>query len=194
MNPDPYKPPSSPSPSPLAALLASPDDARLLQRRARELARPPEPVAPQRLEPYVRFRLGRDEEYGVSHCVVDEVLMVDRVARVPCAPPAFSGIINRRGQMLPVLDLGRLFGLDPQAPPEEDRIGIVIATASGFTIGLRVNEPIDIDTYPPDSLGPPPPMLGKLQPTYVIGLLQGRITLLDMERIFSDLRFEEHEQ
>lgn len=185
MNPDPHKPP----PSPLAALLADPNSASLLERRARELARPPEPAAPQRLEPYVRFRLGRQEEYGVPHCLVDEVLVVERVARVPCAPPAFSGVINRRGQMLPVLALARLFGLaaEPASGETGAGTGIVVVSAAGLTLGLHVDEPIDIDTYPPDTLGPPPPTQCKLPSVYVIGLLQGRITLLDMERILSDL-------
>lgn len=190
MNPDPHEPP----PSPLAALLAEPDSARLLQRRARELARPPEPVAPQRIEPYVRFRLGRQEEYGVPHGMVDEVLVVERVARVPCAPPAFSGVINRRGQMLPVLALTRLFGLAAEAASGEAGIGIVVVSAAGLTIGLHVDEPIDIDTYPLDTLGPPPPAQCKLPSVYVIGLLKGRITLLDMERILSDLCLEERQE
>lgn len=193
MTPDPDKPPLSP----LAPLLADPASAKLLQRRARELARPPAPVAPQRLEPYVRFRLGREEEYGVPYCIVDEVLVVERVARVPCAPPAFSGVINRRGQMLPVLALARLFGIESGpvagtgAASGEAGIGIVVVSAAGLTLGLHVDEPIDIDTYPLDTLGPPPPTHGKLPPVYVTGLLKGRITLLDMERILSDLSLEE---
>ncbi len=196
MSPAPDKPPLSP----LAALLAAPESAKLLQRRARELAQPPEPVAPQRLEPYVRFWLGRQEEYGVPYCIVDEVLMVEHVARVPCAPPAFSGVINRRGQMLPVLALARLFGLEPGPAPDAgiatgaSKIGIVVVSAAGLTIGLHVDEPIDIDTYPLDTLGPPPPTHGKLPPAYVTGLLKRRITLLDMDRILSDLSPEERHE
>ncbi|PXW28711.1 chemotaxis protein CheW [Paraburkholderia caballeronis] len=180
MNPDPDQPPS-----PLAALLANPDDAKLLHRRALDLARPGASASPQRTEPYLHFRLGAQQSYGIAHALVDEVLAVEDIALVPCAPPAFSGIINRRGQMLPVLDLARLFGLDPANRPRGANHSVVVISAAGLTLGLNVEPPIDIAVYPSDALGPPPH--GRLPTAYVSGLIQGQVTLLDMERIVTDL-------
>lgn len=189
MNTDLHKPPSAR----LIELQAHPGHARLLQQRAQLLAQRPEATAPQRVEHYVRFRLGRDEEYGLPHGVVEEVLMVEHIARVPGTPPVWSGIINRRGQMLPVLCPARLFGLDVEETKPGNSMGVVVVSAAGFMVGLQVNEPIDIDSYRLDALGPPLSVQGKLRTDYLMGLLHGRIALLDIERILSDLCSEEHQ-
>lgn len=177
----------------LAGLLDDASAARLLHERARQLALWPESAAPQRLEQYIRFRLGRDEEYGLPHGIVEEVLMVDSIARVPGVPAVWSGVINRRGQMLPVLDAARLFGLEAEAAGSGTGIGVVVVSAAGHVVGLQVEEPIDIDSYPADALGPPLSVHGNLPADHLTGLLYGRIALLDIERILSDLCAEEHQ-
>lgn len=187
MNTDLHKDPHKPPLARLAELLGDSAHARLLQQRAQLLALRAESTAPQRREQYVRFRLGRDEEYGLPHCSVEEVLMVDGIARVPGTSPVWSGVINRRGQMLPVLDLSRLFGLDTEATAPGRGIGVVVVRGAGLLVGLRVDEPIDIDSYPLDALGPPLSVHGRLRTDYLTGLLHGRITLLDIDRILSDL-------
>src|SRR5262249_55217735 len=131
MNPDLHKTPSTR----LAELLDDPGHARLLRQRAQQLAQRSEAAAPQRVEQYVRFRLGRDEAYGLPHGGVDEVLMVEGIGRGPGARGVWSGVVNRRGQMLAVLDPSRLFDL-PGAEPgtgEAKRgsgIGVVVVSAA----------------------------------------------------------------
>ncbi len=181
------KSPASPEQlSPLATLAADPHAAALLRKRAEELARQPPAADRQALEPFVHFRLGRSEEYGVPHRLVEEVVSVPAIARVPCAPASIAGVINRRGQMLPVVDLRQLFGLDAEAPGNA-AIDIVVISAGALVVGIRVDELFGVSEYLPDALATVLPSQGSLERAHVTGLLRGRITILDIEKILDDL-------
>jgi purine-binding chemotaxis protein CheW len=173
--------------APLAALAADERARALLRKRAEELARPEEDTAPVVLAPYLHFRLGRSEEYGVPGASVQEAVTVGAIARVPCAPPSVLGVINRRGQMLPVLDLCRFFGLEADVREEDSALDIVVVGAAGFMVGLRVDELLGMSAYAPDALSSGLPSQGWLERSHVLGLLEGRITLLNIERVLTDL-------
>jgi len=177
---------ASPRFAPLAALNADPQTRALLKKRAEELARRGDEVDQTAQEPFVHFRLGRSEEYGVPHSLVDEVVSVATIARVPCAPPSISGVINRRGQMLPVVDLRQFFGLavEPQPGPAVD---VVVISAAGMNVGIRVDELMGIGEYRPDALSTVLPSQGSLDRSHVLGLLGGRVTILNIEKILTDL-------
>ena len=172
--------------APLAAVSADEDSRALLRKRAEELARRPEEEDLATQEPFIHFRLGRSEEYGVRHGVVDEVIAVATVARVPCAPPAIAGVINRRGQMLPVVDLRQFFGLAAEPQPSE-AVNIVVVSAAGMTVGVRVDELLGISEYRADALSTVLPSQGSLDRSHVLGLLGGRVTILNIDKILVDL-------
>jgi purine-binding chemotaxis protein CheW len=76
---------------------------------------------------FVVFRLG-DDEFGLPIEVVDEVARApDKVARVPKTPKFLEGVINLRGEVLPVVDQRRRFDMAP-APDRESRRLIVLRT------------------------------------------------------------------
>lgn len=180
------------SDSPLAPLLADPAVRALLQKRARALAAATAPSEPRAHAAYVRFRVGRKQIYGIPQEAVQEVCSVTSIARVPCAPPAVAGVINRRGLMLPVLDLCRMFDVEAAAPGASG-MDIIVVSGASLTVGLRVDELIGLDSYPVDTLSPPPHAMGLLPPAHMLGLLAGRVTLLNVERILSDLSPKERQ-
>ncbi len=172
--------------SPMAALAADAQAMALMRKRADELARYPLEEELQAQEPFVHFRLGRNEEYGVPHRSVEEVVSVPVIARVPCAPPSIAGVINRRGQMLPVVDLRKFFSLGSE-PGDAVGIDIVVVSAGGISVGIRVDELFGVSEYRPDALGNVLPSQGSLERGHVLGLLNGRITILNVEKILHDL-------
>jgi purine-binding chemotaxis protein CheW len=172
---------------PLAALAADEQALALLKKRAEELAKPAEDPRPAAQEPFLHFRLGRSEEYGVPGTAVEEAVTVTSIARVPCAPPSVVGVINRRGQMLPVLDLCQFFGLEAEPREDGQPMDIVVVGAAGFTVGVRVDELLGMAAYVPDELSSGLPSQGWLERSHVLGLLDGRITLLNIERVLADL-------
>ena len=172
--------------APMAAVSADEGSRALLRKRAEELARRPEEEDLAVREPFVHFRLGRSEEYGVPHGVVEEVVSVTTIARVPCAQPAIAGVINRRGQMLPVVDLRQFFGLAAEPRPS-DATSIVVISAAGMTVGVCVDELLGISEYRVDALSNVLPSQGSLDRSHVLGLFGGRVTILNIEKILADL-------
>lgn len=180
--------------APLAAVSADEGGRALLKKRAEELARHPEEEDLAVREPFIHFRLGRSEEYGVPHGVVDEVISVATIARVPCAPPAIAGVINRRGQMLPVVDLRQFFGLTfgptfglAAEPRPSSAVDVIVISAASMTVGVCVDELLGIAEYRVDALSTVLPSQGSLDRSHVLGLFGGRVTILNIEKILADL-------
>ena len=140
----------------------------------------PEPVATAiRESQFVVFRLG-DEEFGLPIEAVDEVARVpDQITRVPRAPSFLEGVINLRGEILPVLDQRRRFDM-PDRQPSIGRRLIVVRT-DRHRAGLIVDSVSEVRRCPTDAIKQPP-MLGDDKPRAVQGVInlaeQGRIVLL----------------
>ena len=58
---------------------------------------------------YLTFQLG-SETYGLTILKVREIIGMVEVTRVPSTPPFVRGVINRRGRIIPVVDLRVKFG------------------------------------------------------------------------------------
>src|SRR4051794_10109454 len=93
---------------------------RILEERARALGRvsAPEGPAGTRLET-VAFGLG-NERYAIEAGYVLEVTRLTELTQLPGAPAFFAGVINRRGEILGVVDLRLFFGLTGSG--EVDRV------------------------------------------------------------------------
>lgn len=79
--------------------------------------------------------------YGLPVEHVQEVISMRPVTRVFHAPAALAGVTNLRGEVLPVLELGVLLGVDVEASTADARI-VVVREASGQKrrAGLRVDQ------------------------------------------------------
>src|SRR6266478_5210710 len=83
----------------------SPDKKRkILEARARLLAREPDVLSPASQLHVVEFVLAH-EKYGVESSYVREVHPLIDLAPLPCTPPFILGIANVRGQVLSVMDI-----------------------------------------------------------------------------------------
>jgi purine-binding chemotaxis protein CheW len=91
---------------------------------------------------HVRVRVA-DEHYALPVADVLEVAELGDVTPVPGAGPAVLGVLNLRGQVLPVIDLATLFELPP-ADPER----IVIAVHGDLRAGLAVDVVAGVEPLP----------------------------------------------
>lgn len=78
-----------------------------------------------------------NEEYGVPIQDVREILRVPEISRVPQAPPHVRGVINVRGQILPVVEIRSRLGLAPLQITAGSRV--LLAEAADRVIGLLVD-------------------------------------------------------
>lgn len=131
---------------------------------------------------------------------VKETIVVRPITRVFLTPSWVAGIINLRGDIVPVLDLAVLLGLPPTLPQPETRIVIVRSGGDGGpspakTAGLLVDRLAEGRTVDLDGLAAPP---STVDPD-VAGLLAGVATLsdgaplavLDLGKLFESERLRE---
>lgn len=85
---------------------------------------------------YVLFRL-RAEEYGLPIGRVQSIIRFETPTPVPRAPAGVDGVINLRGQVIPVIDLGALLLGEPLDPTQASRV-IVVESPVGL-VGLAVD-------------------------------------------------------
>lgn len=97
---------------------------------------------------YLTFALGQ-EEYGLEILKVREIIGYIDVTRVPQVPEHVLGVINLRGQVIPVIDLRQKFGMPTAERTDETCIIVVEITrneqhvSTGIVVD-RVSEVLDI--------------------------------------------------
>jgi purine-binding chemotaxis protein CheW len=138
---------------------------------------------------YLTFSLA-EEIYGCNVLRVSSVLEYKTVTRVPRMPDYMTGVINLRGEVLPVIDLKKKFALGQTEKTQDTCIIVVEVKMDQEQINLgvltdNVNEVISLDE---GSIEAPPKIGTNLDTSFIQGM--GRkddnfIILLDIDRIFS---------
>ena len=152
-----------------------------------------EKMSTAELAQFVNFRL-RDEEYGVDIGSVREITRVVDISHIPESPSFIEGVTNLRGQIIPVVDLAKQFGLAPQEKlPESARI--VVTEVKGQTVGMIVDEVPEVIKIPEENIEPTPELIQTgIRKDYIkgVGKLENRlIVLLDLEKVLAPHELEE---
>jgi len=138
---------------------------------------------------YLTFTL--DEElYALDIGKVREVLEFGAVTRVPRTPDFMRGVINLRGNVVPVVDLRLKFGMPRTERTINTCIIITEVTIDGETTVLgaladSVQEVLDLE---PDQIDPPPRVGTRLDTSFIRGMGkrdESFIIILDIDRVFS---------
>lgn len=128
-----------------------------------------------------------EEVFAAPVQKVQEILDMRPIARLPQAPAHLLGMIDVRGQGVPVLDLRLTLGLDPRADTENTRIVVLaIAGANGeMRVGLRTDRVYEVTILDDPALDPPPSIGGRTVGNIVgIGRRNGGfVTVLDLEHL-----------
>jgi purine-binding chemotaxis protein CheW len=93
---------------------------------------------------YIVVKLG-NEQYGIDIQYVDNIVRMQNITRVPKAQPYFKGVINLRGEIIPVMSLRLKFGLEADEFTSATRI-IIIKLEAQATIGIIVDEVKEVIT------------------------------------------------
>jgi purine-binding chemotaxis protein CheW len=101
---------------------------------------------------------------------VREIIRMVPITPVPQAPAFVEGVINLRGQILPVVDLRRRFGLTPQNRDDNTCI-IVVELGNNTVIGLIVDAVREVERLPSSTITPPPSLVaGAIGAEYIKGI------------------------
>ena len=99
---------------------------------------------------YIVVCLGT-EQYGIDIKYVDNIVRNQRITRVPKAQHYFKGVINLRGEIIPVMSLRLKFGLAPDEFTNATRI-IIIKLEPQSAIGIIVDEVKEVVTLDSGSI------------------------------------------
>jgi purine-binding chemotaxis protein CheW len=135
-----------------------------------------------------------EEEFGVGILDVREINRMMEITRVPHAPGFVEGVINLRGQVIPVVDLRKRFGLGRLERDKNTRI--VVVELGETVVGFLVDSVSEVLRVPTSIVEPPPPIVGGIDSEYIEGVvkLEDRLLiLLDLRRLLNRGETEELE-
>lgn len=86
-----------------------------------------------------------NEQYGIDIGYIDNIVRMQRITRVPMAQPYFKGVINLRGDVIPVMSMRLKFELESDVISNKSRI-IIIKTEQQAAVGILVDEVKEVVT------------------------------------------------
>ncbi|MEN8169101.1 MAG: chemotaxis protein CheW [Pseudomonadota bacterium] len=130
------------------------------------------------------------EQFGVDILMVQEIIRSAKVTAVPNSPEFVEGVINLRGNIIPVVDLRKRLYLYNDAS-ETKRSWVLILNISDRVVGFIVDEVTHVIKVPEDSVQPPPDIvISGLESQYIQGVCEmdnALLVILNFSRVlFSD--------
>lgn len=133
----------------------------------------------------VGFVIG-NELFGVDILTVQEIIRDADITAIPDSPEFLEGVINLRGNIIPVIDLRKRLKL-AQAEGVVDTPWIIILTIDGRVTGFVVDRVTKVLNIPTDSIKPPPDIVvSGLKSQYIQGVCKmdrHLLILLNFSRI-----------
>ncbi|WP_432665032.1 chemotaxis protein CheW [Wukongibacter baidiensis] len=145
------------------------------------------------IQEYVLFKL-ENEYYGIDIHNVETIEKVMPITRVPYTRNFIKGVINLRGNVVPVIDLRKRFKLAPKEYDDNSRI--IIVKLEEVTVGMIVDSSSEVIQLGDDDIDDAPALKGSNEESYVkcIGKKNNRIIMiidlykvLDINEIEKDL-------
>lgn len=138
---------------------------------------------------YLTFTL-EDELFALDIFSVREVLEYTSITRVPRTPEYMRGVINVRGNAVPVIDLNMKFGRSRTSQTISTAIIIVEVELEGEStiIGALADSVQEVFELKEDQIDPPPKMGTSIRTDFIRGMGKhgdGFIMILDIDKIFS---------
>lgn len=137
-------------------------------------------------ELFLVVRLGARELYGIPYSRMEEIIRPRGLTPVPCAPRHVAGVLSRRGHLITILSLRDLLPMEGRGEAgDESRVAVV--RAAGMTVGLLVDGVEGNDHWHPDALAHAPPSPGIRDASWIAGIHDGRVAMLDLENLLAGI-------
>jgi len=137
----------------------------------------------------VTFQLG-EEQYGIDIMDVKEIVRLQDIRPIPNAPSYVEGIINLRGEIIPIINLHKRFHIKKAVVGEDEELlsGFVIIDVDGMKLGVVIDKIARVVTIENQQIQAPPQMLSGIGAEYIQGVIQtdeGYLIILDIRRLFN---------
>lgn len=138
---------------------------------------------------YLTFALG-SEEYGLEILKVREIFGYMEITAIPQTPHHVKGVINLRGQVIPVIDLRAKFGMETTETTDQTCIIVVETTQQGqkFSTGIVVDRVQEVLNIKADQIEDAPQFGSSVETEFISGM--GKIDdsvkiLLDIDKVLT---------
>jgi purine-binding chemotaxis protein CheW len=142
---------------------------------------------------YLTFALA-NEEYGLEILKVREIIGYMDITSVPQTPGHVKGVINLRGQVIPVIDLRAKFGMETTEVTEETCIIVVETTQDNrnFSTGIVVDHVQEVLDITGENIEEAPQFGSSVNTDFILGI--GKVDtaikiLLDIDKVLSGTDF-----
>jgi purine-binding chemotaxis protein CheW len=138
----------------------------------------------------VGFMLG-EEEYGVDILSVNEILKMTKITRVPKSSEFVKGVINLRGNVVPILNIRKKFKGEEKVVDDSTRI--IILTVNSNRFGIIVDNVTEVIRISEEDIEEPN-LIDSVDKKYVngVGKYNGRLLiLLKLDQVLSIVDSEE---
>jgi purine-binding chemotaxis protein CheW len=131
----------------------------------------------EELRQFIGFSVG-EEEYGLELLRVKEVIRMRQITWLPKVPSFVKGIINLRGDVIPIIDLRDKFGLESRGDTTQTRV--VVVEMEGRLTGLVVDSASQVVRIAVDQIDLPPPVSGGFSQKLItgVGKIDDRLVIL----------------
>ncbi len=116
---------------------------------------------------FLSFKIDR-EDYAIEIKYVIEIIGIQKITKIPNVHHYIKGIINLRGNIIPVVDVRKRFKLP--AIDYNDRTCIIVVRFLNTSIGLIVDEVQEVVNIPEDQISPPPATNKGTHSRYIQGI------------------------
>lgn len=168
-----------------------------------DLEQPIEPIEKEDLENVeidegttnlVTFRLGSGE-YAIDIMQAKEIIKMEKITLIPNAPYFVEGVINLRGNIIPIIDLKKRFNLEES---EGDKnTGIIIAKIEDVDMGIMIDSISKVVSMANSDIQPPPSMLQGIGQRYIkgVGKMEDKLlVVLDLDKLFTNEEDDKSEE
>ena len=140
---------------------------------------------------YLLFHIAH-EDYGIGIEHVIEIIGLQKVTEIPDMPPFVRGVINLRGQVIPVIDIRMRFGIEFKE--YTDRTCVIVVNLREMKIGLIVDGMAEVLEILEEQISPPSPIQNSVARRYIKGM--GRVgedvkILLDLDKLLFEKEIEQ---
>ena len=172
--------------------LTEEDKSKIMRERAKKLAAEvkTEEAGEEKLE-IVEFVLS-GEIYGIESVHIREVYPLKNFTPIPCTPAFVLGVINVRGQVLSIVDIGRFFDLPRKGITDLNKV--IVLGSGDLEFGILADEVLGVSLIPLKDIQESLPTLTGIRAEYLKGVTNDRVTVLDAGKILSDKNLIVHQE
>lgn len=144
-----------------------------------------ETVQSKEIKQYIVVKINK-ELYGIDIQMVQNIIRMDRITRVPQSPEFIKGVINLRGDIIPVMSMRTKFNLEADEYTNNTRI--IIAKTNDHTMGIIVDSVKEVIQLKPEAVEDIDGLSSDISTIFIQGVGKTEddiITLLNVEGLIT---------